>query len=369
MSSTDSAIQPPSDQLRQGFDTAAAPSLAQVKAALESNPPFNERWRLYRTAAQIGGNDAADLLAAALPAEKDAGIRYMTASLLRDIAKAAPDASATAAQAVAKAATQETDAYARRSMELSLADIAATAPATTAIAAQALAANLSKPSDTLTRSLQAGQLSDFVAAAPQTGAQILPAVITAFAQEKDKLAAHHLARTLTTIAHADATQRPAVIAAVMTALTTPPSQAHPLEKTFAAASALHSIGSHAPADVTQALAQHLTQGAAGDNARRLCILGLGAFAEADKDCAKTAAKALLKALTTESDALHRRHIVDGVMKAVYNGFSSQSAGGAFYAHLNARERDRETREKISRSLRQLGHKTPTTPMSIPAPKA
>jgi len=367
MSSTDSAIQPPSDSLRQGFDTAAAPSLAQVKAALDSNPPFNERWRLYRTAAQIGGNEAADVLAAALPTEKDAGIRYMTAGLLRDIAKAAPETADVAAKAVAQAATKEVDAYARRSMELSLADIAAAAP--TAIAAQALAANLSKPSDTLTRSLQAGQLSDFVAAAPQTGAQILPAVIDAFAQEKDKLAAHHLARTLTTIAHADASLRPAVITAVMDALTTPPSQAHPIEKTFAAASALHSIGSQAPADVTQALAQHLTQGAAGDNARRLCILGLGAFAEADKDCAKTAAKALLKALTTESDALHRRHIVDGVMKAVYNGFNSQSAGGAFYAHLNARERDRETREKISRSLRQLGHKTPATPMSIPAPKA
>lgn len=369
MSSTDSAIQPPADNLRRGFDDAAAPSIAALKAQLEQNPPFNERWALFRAAAKAANSEAAELLGTAMLGEKDSGIRYMTAGLLRDIAKSAPETAGMAAEAIAKTLGKETDAYARRSMELSLADIAAAAPETAPTAAKAVAANLSKPSDALTRSLQAGQVADFVAAAPAAAAQVLGAVTEAFAQEKEKLAAHHLARALVTIAAADETLRPAVISTMITALATPPSQANPVEKTFAAASALHSIGQRAPTEITQALAQQLTQGTQGDNSRRLCILGLGAFAEADKDCAKTAAKALLKALSTEGDALHRRHIVDGVMKAVHNGFSSQSAGGAFYAHLNARERDRETREKISRSLRQLGHKTPAVPMSIPAPKA
>lgn len=342
--------------LRQSFDAAAMSAM-----------PFSQRWTTYRQIAQSGSNDATDILAQAIVQEKDTGIRYMTAGLLRDLGSKTPQDATIAATAIAQVLGSEKDAYARRSMELSLADLAAAQPQALPVAATAIAGGLEKAQDTLTRCLQAGQLSDFCSAAPETGAQILPAVIKAFTAEKDKLAAHHLSRTLVVIA-GDETQRPQVIATLMQALTAPPSQENPLEKTFAAAHALHRIAEQAPQDVVLALAHALAKPGQGDNARRLCILGLGAFAEADKDCAKPAAKALLAALGRESEALYRRHIVEGVMKAVHNGFNGQSAGSGLYTHLNARERDRETRDNITRALRSLGHKTPAVPMSIPAPK-
>jgi len=350
--------------LRQTFDTAAT---AAFDFAATAALPFNQRWGAYRQIAQAGGSEAADVLAQALVQEKDSGIRYMTAGLLRDVGSKTPQDAITAATAIAQVLGNEKDSYARRSMELALADLATAQPQALPIAAAAIASGLEKSADTLTRCLQAGQLSDFCAAMPAIGTQILPAVTAAFTAEKDKLAAHHLARTLVVIA-GDETQRPQVIATLMQAMTAPPSQANPVEKTFAAAHALHRIAEQAPQEVVMALAYALAKPGQGDNARRLCILGLGAFAEADKDCAKPAAKALLAALGSETDSLHRRHIVEGVMKAVHNGFNSQSAGSGLYTHLNARERDRETRDNITRALRSLGHKTPAVPMSIPAPK-
>ncbi|MDP2205071.1 MAG: hypothetical protein Q8K65_02070 [Alphaproteobacteria bacterium] len=356
MSNSVSETTPSTAALRPSFDMAA--TAAQ---------PFNLRWTAYREIAKTGGADAPALLAEALASEKDSGIRYMTAGLLRDVGSQTPATATIAAQAIAGALGSEKDAYARRSMELALAELAAAQPQTTAIAAAAIASGLKTSADTLTRCLQAGQLTDFCAAVPATGAQILPAVAAAFTAEKDKLAAHHLSRTLVTIA-ADSTQRQHVIATLMHALTTAPSQENPVEKTFAAAHALHRIAEQSPQSVSFALAFALGKPGQGDNARRLCILGLGAFAQTDKDCAKIAAKALFKALPGETEPLNRRHIVEGIMNAVHSGLSSQSAGSGLYAHLNARERDRETRDNITRALRSLGHKTPAVPMSIPGPK-
>ncbi|MFN7114569.1 MAG: hypothetical protein ACK4PK_09475 [Alphaproteobacteria bacterium] len=356
MSSSVSENAPSAGALRPSFDLAA--TAAQ---------PFNLRWTAYRDLAKTGGADAVPLLAEALATEKDSGIRYMTAGLLRDAGSQTPAAAVIAAQAISDALGSEKDAYARRSMELALADLAAAQPQTTLIAATAIAGGLKTSADTLTRCLQAGQLTDFCAAVPAAGAAVFPAVAAAFTAEKDKLAAHHLSRTLVTIA-ADGAQRPQVIATLMQTLTAAPSQDNPVEKTFAAAHALHRIAEESPQSVSFALAFALGKPGQGDNARRLCILGLGAFAQADKDCAKIAAKALFKALPGETEPLNRRHIVEGIMNAVHSGLSSQSAGSGLYVHLNARERDRETRDNITRALRRLGHKTPTVPVSIPGPK-
>lgn len=356
MSSSVSENTPSAATLRATFDLAA--TAAQ---------PFNERWTTYRNIAKTGGAEAAGLLAEAIAAEKDSGIRYMTAGLLRDAGSQNAAAADIAARAIAAALAPEKDAYARRSMELALADLATAQPHVTVIAAAAIAGGLGKSDDTLTRSLQAGQLTEFCRAVPETAAQIFPAVAAAFAAEKDKLAAHHLSRTLVAIT-ADETQRPQVISVLMKAMTAPPSSENPVEKTFAAAHALHRIAEEAPQNVAYAMTFALGKDGQNDNARRLCILGLGAFAEAHPDCAKIAAKALFKALGTESEPLNRRHIVDGVMKAVHSGLESASAGRGLYTHLTGQERDRETRDNISRALRSLGHKTPAVPMSIPAPK-
>lgn len=352
---------------RDAFRTSASPTLASLAAQMEQPQAFDQRWSLYRQIARQPEAGAVSLLADALGREKDTGIRYMTANLLRDAGSRSAEGAAIAARAIAKALAPETDAYAQRAMELSLSDIAAKHPQTAAVAAQAIAAALSKPADALATSLRAGQLADFCAVDANIGTKILPAVAEAFAAAPDKLSAHHLSRVLSTIA-SDDTQRPQVIAVLMQSLTTAPSAAHPLEKTFAAAHALHRIAETAPVEVTQALATALAEPAQGSNARRLCILGLKAFAEAHQDCAKIAAPALVSALPQETDALHRRHIVDGVMTSVRNdGITSNAAGAALFAHLSI-ERDRETRDTINQSLRRLNHKTSSVPMSIPVPK-
>jgi hypothetical protein len=348
--------QPPATQdLNRSFDVAAAAAL-----------PFGARWDAYRHIAGTGGAEAPALLAQALAAEKDSGLRYMTASLLREAGIATPEAGVTAAAAIALALKTEADAYARRSMELSLAALAGAQERALPLAAAAIADSIQKTPDVMTRCLQARQLGTFCEAAPAVRSQVLPAVAEVFAAEKSPVASHHLARTLAVIADDDAL-RPQVIGLLMYALATPHSAAAPVEKTFAAAYALHHIGATAPQEVSLAMARTLLRAGQGDTARRLCILGLGAFAEADGESAKTAAKALVRALERETEPLYRRYIVDGLMNAANNGVNNQSVGHALYLHLSARERDRETRDKITRTLRSLGHKTPTVQMNTTRP--
>lgn len=361
------------------FDTAAAPSFDALAQKIDTATNGSERWSASRQLADIGKNDplqsvnAAVTLTAAALREKDAGLRYMTAGLLRDIGSAQAAAAQTAADGIAALNANEKDAYARRSMELALVDLARAQPQTIPAAANAIAKGIAHGSDALTRSLQAGQLTELIATQPAVAAGVIELVTNAFKGETEKLAAHHLSRTLVTMA-SDAALRAQVVGTLMDAMTTAPTALHPLEKTFAAAHALHVISADHPKQVAEAMADRLSGGTLGDNARRLCILGLGYAAEADKDCAAIAAPALLKAISTEAEPLYRRHIVSGVMKAVHNGFSSTEAGKALFAHQSAKtdtgmlENDRETRETINSTLRRLNHKTPATPMSIPAPK-
>lgn len=361
------------------FDAAAQPSFDSLVQKIDVAHSGSERWTASRQLAQIGKADAlqsistATTLTAAGLREQDAGLRYMTANLLRDIGTAQPAAAQIAADGIAALNANEKDAYARRSMELALVDLARAQPQTIATAAGAIAKGIAHGADALTRSLQAGQLTELVLAQPTAAASVIDLVTNAFKGESEKLAAHHLSRTLVALT-ADENLRPQVIKTLMTALTTEPSTAQPLEKSFAAAHALHIISADHPKEVATAMASSLNSGKLESNGRRLCILGLGYAAEADKECAQLAAPALLNAISAETDSLHRRHIVDGVMKSVQNGFSAQDAGKALFAYLSAKsgdgmlESDRETRDKISSALRRLNHKTPATPMSIPAPK-
>lgn len=361
------------------FDTAALPSSDSLVQKIEAAQNGSERWIAVRQLAQIGKADAlqsistATTLTAAALHEQDAGLRYMTANLLRDIGMAQPAAAQIAADGIAALNANEKDAYARRSMELALVDLARAQPQTIPAAASAIAKGLAHGADALTRSLQAGQLTELVTAQPAAASGVIELVTNAFKSENEKLAAHHLSRTLVALT-SDEALRPQVIKTLMDALTTKPSAAQPLEKSFAAAHALHIISADQPEAVANAMAERLAGGTLESNGRRLCILGLGYAAEADKNCAAIAAPTLIKALGAESDALYRRHIVDGIMKSVQNGFSAQEAGKALFAHLSAKagdgmlESDRETRDKISSALRRLNHKTPATPMTIPAPR-
>lgn len=362
---------PAASTASQAFGTAAQ------TGADHATP--SARWIATRALAQGAAADAEQSIKAATEivaraaAEKDSGLRYMSANLLRDLGSQQSAAAEIAAEGIAALATKETDAYARRSMELALADLATAQPQTAPIAAAAIAANLSKGGDALTRSLQAGQLTTLVQQSPAIGVEILAPVSKAFDIESEKLAAHHLSRTLVAIAADDNLRQP-VVAKLMDAMTAAPTTAHPLEKTFAAAQALHQISTTHPQEIAAAMADRLESGKMGNNGRRLCILGLSYAAEATPDGAAIAAPTLLKALPQENDALLRRHIVDGVMKSVHNGFAAKEAGAALFAHLSAKngdemlERDRETREKISSTLRRLGHRTPAAPQSIPAPR-
>src|SRR6218665_4026965 len=289
------------------FDAAAQPSFDSLVQKIDIASNGSERWTASRQLAHIGKTDAlqsistATTLTAAALREQDAGLRYMTANLLRDIGTAQPAAAQIAADGIAALNANEKDAYARRSMELALVDLARAQPQTITTAAGAIAKGLAHGVDALTRSLQAGQLSELVTAQPAAAAGVIDLVTNAFKGESEKLAAHHLSRTLVALT-ADGALRPQVIKTLMDALTTEPSTTQPLEKSFAAAHALHIISADRPKDVARAMAERLDSGKLESNARRLCILGLGYAAEADKDCAAIAAPTLIKALGTESDA-------------------------------------------------------------------
>lgn len=359
------------------FSAATLPVLDSLPRQLANTWPIQKRWEIFKQIAAIAehlpaqSEKALQMLPELAAGDKDAGIRYLSAGLLRDLTLRQPILAGRAAQGIALLATHEQDAYGRRNIELSLIKIAETVPDTATIAAGAIAQNLLAERDVLARCLQAQQLSALCDIHPAVAKTIASDLIEAFRAEPEKLAAYQLSRTLVKIAE-DAALRPAILETLISSMTAPASAAHPMEKSFAAAQGLHQMAAAGGAqDVTAAMANRLTEtatsGPLGDTARRLCILGL-CYLATDTACTQTAAGALIHNLAQEPTALYRRHIVDGVMTSVQSGFDLQTAAKALSAHLDM-ERDRETRDKIQSSLRRLGQPMPAFKTSTPALKA
>jgi hypothetical protein len=137
------------------------------------------------------------------------------------------------------------------------------------------------------------------------------------------------------------------------------------EKTFAAAHALRLLGDRAPELVATEAGKALQTPAQTETQRRIYILALGTLAGQSKDAAQIAGKILLESIQTEDSPLNRRHSIKGIMAAVHNGFDSKTTGQKLFAQLEG-ERDRETREEITRALVKTNHPLPAFKQQSPA---
>jgi len=360
--------------LGRHFDGASIqPAAEKLAAVLPTITDYTSRYATLTLLGDIGRKNAASAktvsegLAAYIATEKDGGLVYMTGQKLAAIASAYPDTAVTAATAVAGALDKEKDDYARRSLSFSMASIGHTSAAARDIAIEALGAELTREKDVVARCLTSGTLSDFGVLSETAAAKTLKIYAKALDHELSPQVMNHITQDMAVVAKAQPATQPAAVDMLISVINDKDGKIKQPEKIFAASHALRLLGDLSPAPVAKAVADALAQNKLPETQRRVYILTLDALAKSDRAAAQTAHAALLQTLPQEPSALNRRHSINGIMAAVKNGMDGKATAAQLFRHLD-NERDRETRDLVSRHLMTLGHPLPKVKPLIPQPK-
>jgi|GEM_PF-1321226 len=360
--------------LGRHFDGASIqPAAEKLAAVLPTITDYTSRYTTLTLLGDIGQRNAAGAktvsegLAAYIVAEKDGGLVYMTGQKLAAIAAAYPETAVTAAAAVASALVKEKDDYARHSLSFSMASIGHTSAAAREIAIDALGILLTQEKDVVARCLTSGTLSDFGVISQTTADKTLRIYAKALENELSPQVMNHITQDMAAVAKAQPDTLQAAAGMLVTVINDKDGKIRQPEKIFAASHALRLLGDRSPAPVAAAVAGALTQNKLPETQRRVYILTLDALAKTDTGAAQTAHAALLQTLGHEPSPLNRRHSINGIMAAVKNGVDGKETAAQLFRHLD-NERDRETRDLVSRHLMALGHPLPEVKPLIPQPK-
>jgi hypothetical protein len=356
------------------FDGASIQPVAEKLAnVLPTIRDYTSRYTTLTLLGDIGQKNTASAkivsagLANYIETEKDGGLVYMTGQKLAALASAYPETAVTAATAVAKALKTEKDDYARRSLAFSMASIGHVNADARQIAIDALGAALTGEKDTLARCLTSGTLSDFGILSKASAEKTLKIYAGALENELSAQVMNHITQDMARVAKAQPETLATAVDMLVSLINDKDGKIKQPEKIFAASHALRLMGDQSPALVATAVADALTQNRLPETQRRVYILTLDALAKADAGAAQTAHAALLETIGSEPSSLNRRHSINAIMAAVKNGADGTETGAKLFKHLDG-ERDRETRELVTRCLMTLGHPLPKVKPLIPQPK-
>lgn len=361
-------------QLGRNFDAATVqPAAEKLAAVLPTITDYTSRYTTLTLLGDIGQKNSQSAqtvvsgLAAYIVQEKDGGLTYMAGQKLAALGTAFPAVAKEAAAAIAAAMNSEKDDYARQSLSFSLATLGHADEGARDIAVAALGKTLGTEKDTLARCLTAGTLGDFGVLSAKTAQQTLEIFTPALNRETTAQVMNHITQNMAAVAKAQPKILPQTVDALITTINDKERKITQPEKIFAGSHALRLLGDDAPQTVADKIAGALTGNSLPETQRRVYILTLEALARTDTGAAKTAHDALTKSLASEPSALNRRHTIKGIMAAVKNGADSGQTGKNLFKHLDG-ERDRETRELVTRCLMTLGHPLPKVKPLIPQPR-
>jgi len=348
--------------LGHSFDNASlVPAAQKLAQALPDITDYTSRFTTMKLLADIGSKndkaavDAAFALSEFMRQEKDSGLRYMTGNALRDMTLAQPNIAQIAVVAIADTLLSEKDSYAQRALELSLVSLSGIDTPSRDVALATLGQSLLQQPDTLGRSLTSGLMADIGRTSEEAAQHSVALLSYALHKEATPQVAARMAQDIAGIAQAHPSVLPQAAETMISVIGNNTTDRP--EKTFAAAHALRLLGDMAPDHVATEIAKAVKVPAQTETQRRIYILALGTLAGQSKDAAQTTGNTLIEVLKTEDSPLNRRHSIKGIMAAVHNGFDSKTAGQKLFTHLEG-ERDRETREEITRALIKTNHPLP-----------
>lgn len=347
--------------ISQNFNAALQPTAEQLAAALPKINDYGSRWITARMLRDTGlvnetkGKFALSPLCEAMASSKDAGMRYMIADLVRDLGVRHDSLAPAAAAAIAKTFVAETDAFSKNSqagalMQLALKNEAA-APAALAAIAQAL-----HEEETPARRIRlACRLRDLGRAWPSQAEAALKALTQAAEKETDFPVLGQMTQHVAAVALANEKAAEGAIRALAAGVRRETKS----DGIAAYCYGLSLIAATHALPVIAAIAKDYEgfKGDGGADKRRMSIVTLtGLSGKGPMECGESA-RVLMKALSGESDAFHRRLIYKGLMECVRNGVESGPVRECLKQHLPD-ERDREGMETLERSLRSLGYIRP-----------
>lgn len=343
------------------FNGAATPAAQQLADALPNITDYGSRWitaKLLRDAAvkdakTLNGNTTAVLLGA-FATDSDSGMRYMAAGLIRDIGLAQPSQAMNAAGAIATLLARENDDYARGYQKGTLLELGLASAAAAPFAVEAIGQLLLNEKDSFTRVDYAQSLGKLGQKYPSQAVAAVKHLSQAAAKETDGFAAHKIAENITNIALSSPTSFPAALDALANGF----AMSGRIEALSGNANGLARLSEKHPAAVAVVIEKQLS-GSSSRDQRRLSILNLKHIAQSGELGANIAAPVLLNTLAVETDPLHRRHIVEGLLTATTNRAAAAPVLDALKAQQQV-EKDPETRDAIDHAMRRLGYVRPFT---------
>lgn len=343
------------------FNGASTPAAQQLADALPKITDYGSRWitaKLLRDAAvkdaKVLGGDTTAIIFGAFATDPDAGMRYMAAGLIRDIGLAHPAQTVNAAGAIAMLLGREKDDYARAYQKDAILQLGLASEAAAPLAVDAIGQLLLNEKDSLARVDLAQNLGTLGRKYPSQSAAAVKQLAQGAAKETDGFAAHKIAENITNIALSNAASFPAALDALANGF----AMGGRIEALSGNANGLARLAEKHPAAVAVVIEKQL-DGAASRDQRRLSILNLKHIAGLDTTGANIAAPILLSALNNETDPLHRRHIVEGLLTATTNRADAAPVLDALKTQQQT-EKDPETRDTIDHAMRRLGYVRPFT---------
>ncbi|MDE1151968.1 MAG: hypothetical protein PW788_05455 [Micavibrio sp.] len=337
-----------------GFNDASLPVAEKLASALGDIGDYGARWITAKMLRDAGlkdeqqGTIAMDAYTRELKTEKDVGSRYMFSGLARDIGVKFEALSVPAATAIAATLATEKDGYARNIEKNALMALANSSEAAAPVAIAALGAALLNEPDKFMRQMLSGNLADIgVNYASQAGAA-LAALAKGAEQEKDGSTVRRYAQDIALIA----INAPDVVPQAIRVLSNGMNNGGNNEATVGYSNALRAIGEQHPMAVIVAAQTSLDLGGSKDQ-RRLHISNLKGLAALGHAESTAVAGVLAHTLAVEKEAFNRRLAVEGLMACITNRIDEAPVKQALQSALTT-ERDRETRDDITRSLRSLG---------------
>lgn len=357
-------------KMSENFNASCAPAAEKLAEALPKIRDYGSRWIAARMLRDTGlvdekkGAFALGPLGDALAAEKDAGLRYMLSDLLRDIGLKHESLAPSAATAIAKTLGAETDNYAVSSEAAALMALGLKYESAAGIAMAGVAKVLETRTDPSARILYSGKLRNLGLARGSQG----EAAITALSQAAEKETDFSALRQMTQHIAAVALKHDGLAERTIKTLAAGVKHATKNDGVSAYNYALSLMGEQHPLPVIAAIAKDYDgfKGDCGADKRRQSICTLSGLADKGPMDAGETSRVLMKALKDEPVAHHRRMILDGLMTCIHNGVDERVVLKGLKEHL-PQERDRETLDKLDRSLRSLGYIRPVTNSLVLAP--
>jgi hypothetical protein len=344
----------------KSFNGAATNVIGKIADALPQVNDYGSRWIMARMLRDLGLKNETDAdtalktLVTCFQNEKDSGTRAMACGQMRDLAIAYEPLSGVAAAAIALHLMAEKDPYSKNSIKNALLSIGMAFEAAAPTAVSFIGGELATEKDPAVRMMISSSLQDIASKHPSQAKAVIGLLVKAAATEDNNDAARKYAQDIAACGTGNN-------ALVMDALSKGFREAKNIEVAAAYSHCQLQIGLKHPMPVIADIEKGWKD--FNSDQRRMATLNLSRLGDLGFAEATASSAVLTAALSGETSSYNRKAIINGLMTCVRNKADETPVRELLKTEYEA-EKDKETRELLSRSLRHLGYLTPV-PVLVP----